>query len=143
MWRHPLTAINQDIIGFSYDSTLCYAAHEGFRNSYCHPFRLFDFENNKMLNHWEIPLLVMDGTLFGYRKLTFDDAESSVKDIFNEVEKFNGVFTILWHNSSLDDSILPGIDEFYFRLLSVIVKKNPEIVTGKNIADKYSSYAGK
>ncbi len=49
MWQHPSTARNHDIAGILYDSTLCFADHEGFRNSYCCPFKVFDFDNNRML----------------------------------------------------------------------------------------------
>lgn len=139
MWQHPVTAINHDICGFSYDTSLYYAAHEGFRNSYCHPFKLFDFKRNKMLNYWEVPLLVMDTTLFSYRKLTFDEAEMSVKNICREVKRFNGVFTLLWHNTSLDEKVFAGIDDFYFRLISEVLNEKPVVLTGKQIIEKYSS----
>ncbi|MCJ7449323.1 MAG: polysaccharide deacetylase family protein [Bacteroidales bacterium] len=136
MWRHPETAINHDSVGIVYDSTLGFAAHEGFRNSYCHPFRLFDFENNRMLSLWEIPLNVMDATLFYYRELTYDLAERSISMMLNEIKRFNGVFTLLWHNSYFNENDIPGITRFYFKLLALIMAEGPEICSGMSIVDK-------
>lgn len=138
MWDHPGTANNHEKVGFVYDSTLGFAAHEGFRNSYCHPFRLFDFEHNTMLSYWEIPLNVMDSTLFQYRKLTTKDAMSSIDDILSEIKKFNGVFTLLWHNSYLNEDDVPGIKVFYSDLLKRVMDEKPLVLTGLEIVDRYN-----
>ncbi|HUX59159.1 MAG TPA: polysaccharide deacetylase family protein [Bacteroidales bacterium] len=137
MWQHPLTAINHNIAGISYDSTLGFADHEGFRNSYCHPFKLFDFENNLILSYWEIPLNVMDSTLFYYRKLSTEEATEAVSTILKEIKKFNGVFTLLWHNSYFNESDVPGITDFYNNLLGSITAEKPEILTGLDIISKF------
>ena len=138
MWMHPETAIRHEKVGIFYDSTLCFAAHEGFRNSYCHPFRLFDFENNRILSCWEIPLNVMDSTLFHNRKLSTSEALSSITTILNEIKKFHGVFTLLWHNSYLNEDDVPGIRRFYTDLLNLIKADKPEVLTGLGILDRYN-----
>ena len=138
MWIHPETAIYHEKTGIVYDSTLCFATREGFRNSYCHPFRLFDFENNRMLSYWEIPLNVMDSTLFHYRKLSTMEAMNSITTILNEIKKFNGVFTLLWHNSYLNDNDVPGISTFYKELLVLVKKEKPEVLTGFEILNRFS-----
>jgi hypothetical protein len=136
MWQHPLTAINHEKAEIIYDSTLGFAAHEGFRNSYCYPFRLFDFRNNKMLSYWEIPLTVMDSMLFYNRNLTTEEALVSVKELLVEIKRFNGVFTLLWHNSYLNENDVPGIGLFYDNLLKFVVSEDPEISTGFEIIEK-------
>jgi hypothetical protein len=137
MWQHPLTARIHDIAGISYDSTLGFADHEGFRNSYCHPFKIFDFENNQMLSYWEIPLNVMDSTLFHNRRLSIADATESIMTILEEIKRFNGVFTLLWHNSYFNESEVPGITNFYYDLLNLIIAEKPEISTGLKIVARY------
>jgi len=139
LWVHPATGINQDEVGFLYDTSLGFAAHEGFRNSYAHPFKLYDFENNRMLNHWEIPLNLMDATLFFYRKLTFEDARRSVESLIAEVKKFNGVFTLLWHNSYLNEREQPGITKFYVDLLHQISNHDPESLLGVDIINRLNT----
>jgi len=133
LWEHPSTAINQNKIGFLYDTTLGFAGHEGFRNSYCFPFKLYDFEQNQMLPNWEIPLNAMDSTFFYYRKLNFEEAKDSINTIIKETAKYNGVFTLLWHNSFFNEKELPGITKFYIELLSQIKSYEPESLLGSEI----------
>lgn len=133
MWKHPGTALIQESSGLVYDSTLGFAGHEGFRNSYCFPFRLFDFENNRMIEIWEIPLIIMESTLFDYRQLSYQDAEASIVSLVSEVNKFGGVFSILWHNSYLHEYLRPGINSFYSQIIQSIMKKEPESLTGLEI----------
>ena len=86
-----------------YDSTLSYADHEGFRCGTCHPFHPFDIEKNRQMNILEIPLIVMDGTLRQYRNLSIIESEKQILLLAQRCKMVNGVFTILWHNSSLNN----------------------------------------
>jgi len=134
--RIPETFISQQKLGLKFDSSLTFTAHEGFRNSYCLPFKLFDFEKNAMINLWEIPLTVMDVSWLHHRKLSFEEMEQSLNKILAEVKKFNGIFTLLWHNDQLDEFQFCGITEFYSNLLRKIANQNPEFFSGKEIIDK-------
>ncbi|MFO7829027.1 MAG: polysaccharide deacetylase family protein, partial [Bacteroidales bacterium] len=119
--------------GLLYDTSLGFAEHEGFRNSYCLPFRLYDHKNDCMLDTWEIPLVVMDVTLFMYRKYDFESAKESIRIVLKEVKKFNGIFSLLWHNGNFDETLYPGIRNFYENLLKDISDMNPESLTGSEI----------
>ncbi len=132
----PFTSILHEKAGISYDSTLGFPEHEGFRNSYCLPFKLFDFHGDRMIDVWELPLNVMDVTLFHYRKLTKDEAYQSVKVILSEINRFNGLFTLLWHNDFFDEDRYPGISEFYENLLKMIKAYNPISLSGKEITNR-------
>ncbi len=116
-----------------YDSSLGFAAHEGFRNSYCLPFKLYDFELDKMINVWEIPLNVMDGTLFNYRNLNYDEAYNSVRALVKKIKKYHGVFTLLFHPDFLDEEEHPGIREFYEKTLTMIMGERAQSVAGFDI----------
>jgi len=105
---------------FDMDFSLGFAEQIGFRNSYCHPFKLYDFKNNRMFRHWEIPLNIMDASLFVYNKFTYEQALNECQAIANEVTKFNGLLTILWHNSFLDEDELPGIKMFYSQITKAL-----------------------
>lgn len=113
----PDTMSHLETAGFACDSSLGFAAHEGFRNSYCLPFKLYDFENERMIDVWEFPLLLMDSTLFDYRRLNYEEAYQSIVDLADEVQKFHGLFTLLFHQSSLDEEEHPGVRVFYESLL--------------------------
>lgn len=117
----------------TYDTSLSFAEHEGFRNSYCHPFKLYNFKEEKSFDTWEIPLNVMDATLFEYRNLNMSEAFDAVKKVINEIAKFNGIFTLLWHNGYFDEITYPGIKDFYTNILKYIKEQKAESILGSNI----------
>lgn len=114
-WRHWEQA------GLSYDSTLIYADHEGFRCGTSHPFRPFDVEQNRELDLWEWPLIVMDTTLCErkYRGLTSEQGETRILELARRCQQVEGTFTLLWHNSSLDEEWRPWV-EVYQRVVSLL-----------------------
>ncbi len=137
-YRVPDTTIIQEQAGLKYNATLGFAEHEGFRNSYCWPFKLYDFENEKAAGIWEIPMSAMDTTLFGYRKLSYDQCIESIENMVHEVRKFNGIFSLLWHNSFFDEHDYPGITRFYHQVLDFLRNEGFEGITGRGIMDRIS-----
>lgn len=135
-FHFPRTFEVQQAAGLRYDTTMAYAEHEGFRNSYCYPFRPYDHDRECMMDIWELPLTVMDTTLFGYRKLDYKQIESSIEVLINECERFGGLFVMLWHNCNFDEYQYPGINAFYKKLLQQIVNSLPVLVTGKEVISK-------
>jgi hypothetical protein len=95
-WRHWERA------GLEYDSTMGYADHEGFRCGTCHRFRPFDLEQNREMNLWEIPLIAMDVTLSVYRNMDPGSAAKRLLELTLRCKSVGGIFTLLWHNTSLD-----------------------------------------
>jgi hypothetical protein len=87
--------------GIVYDSTLSYAQCEGFRCGTCKPFKPFDFIQNRELNILEIPLIVMDTSLKNYRHLSVNKAENVIMSLAQKCKNVEGLFTILWHNTSI------------------------------------------
>lgn len=123
----------QQKAGLKYDASLGFAEHDGFRHSYCWPFRLFDFKEDRCLDHWEIPLTVMEGTHFYYRKLDLKSSRASVEALMEEVSKFNGVFSLLWHNHFFDEREIPGIVDHYTGILDLCKTKGMDGLTGRAI----------
>lgn len=143
MYRNPQTLKIHQGVGLKYDTSLGFAEHEGFRNSYCHPFRIFDHELNKMSDIWEFPLNVMDVTLFNYQKYNYDEAKSSVENSVNEIIKFNGLLTLLWHNGFNIEFERPGIKNFYKEMLQELANKGAKSRTGREVLnDIQLAYAG-
>ena len=132
----PQTAQIQQKAGLTYDTTLGFAEHEGFRNSYCWPFKLYDFKQDIAVGLWQIPLTMMDVTMFGYRKMDFEKIHLSIQELVGEVQKFNGVFSMLWHNSFFDEYEHPGITSFYLDQLDYIHSMKLEGITGREIAGR-------
>lgn len=86
--------------GIDTDSSLGYSDRVGFRCGTSKEFYAFDFINKKKLKIKESPLLVMDGALLDMNK---EEAKMEILDIAKESKRYNGTFTILWHNSSFCD----------------------------------------
>ncbi|WP_187263665.1 DUF7033 domain-containing protein [Pontibacter beigongshangensis] len=88
-----------------YDSSLGFAEQFGFRNSFCHPFYPFDFKKRKACSYLELPLTLMDTTLYNPNYMHLRPAEvfPLLHPLLQEIKKFNGLFTILWHNENISD----------------------------------------
>ena len=77
--------------GFKIDSTFGYHNIPGFRNGMCHPFIPYSVNNNSFLDIIEIPIMIMDTTLFKHLNLNHDNAFKLVKIIIDKVKKLNGI----------------------------------------------------
>lgn len=99
-FKSSLTPEIWNATGFSNDSTLGFAEHEGFRCGTCHPYPLFDFEADKEMNVVESPLIAMDTTLLQYRSLSDDDALESLCRLNERCKAVEGDFVFLWHNTT-------------------------------------------
>lgn len=114
-WRHWEQA------GLAYDATMGYADGEGFRCGTCHPYRPFDLTLDAELDVWEQPLIVMDATLFSYKRLLPDEADTRIGELAQRCKQVEGTFTMLWHNSSLSGEWEPW-RQVYRHALGVLAK---------------------
>jgi hypothetical protein len=113
----PETWIHWETSGLCYDSTVGYADRIGFRAGSCVPYRPWLFPLNRPADLLEIPLLVMDGTLLVYMKLSEEESARQVQDLLNRCRAVGGVFTLVWHNNHLLDATYRSL---YLRLLNLI-----------------------
>jgi peptidoglycan/xylan/chitin deacetylase (PgdA/CDA1 family) len=135
----PATARIQADAGLEYDATMGFAEQAGFRNSYAFPFRLYDFENDRPLDIWQIPLHVMDVTLLGYMGIPLAAVIDTIRPLLQEVIRFSGVFSLLWHNCNLDEEEFPGINVLYRELLSEIMGSGFRSLTGSQVIKAFIS----
>ncbi len=115
--------------GFRYDTTLGYPDCTGFRNGMCHPFRPFNMNTSQEMNILEIPLAIMDQTLLFYMRMTTEQAWAQTELLLDAVERYNGVLTILWHNTFMDGESL----RFYRKILEYGHKKGAWMTNCKEI----------
>ena len=123
-WKTPDTWRILEKVGLKYDTTLSFADHEGFRCGICLPYEPFDILQNRRLDIWELPLTVMDRSLFDYQNLTPEEGFQRIKDLIDITKDYHGMFVLLWHNSSLDPLRFPGWAEVYKRIIEYLGKKN-------------------
>ncbi|MGB8983389.1 MAG: polysaccharide deacetylase family protein [Anaerolineales bacterium] len=99
-WRH------WEMAGLLYDSSMGYAQYAGFRCGTCHPYHPFDVEQGKEMKIQEIPLIVMDGSLLHYQKLSAQEGKNRILMLARQCAAVGGVFTMLWHNTSFSEDWL-------------------------------------
>lgn len=119
--------------GFKYDSTFGYYDCVGFRNGMCHPFIPYNLKTGKEIDILEIPLCVMDTTLFNYMHLDFKQAWEYTKNLIDTTEKFNGVITLLWHNFVFSCSFRRDWVKLYEKVLQYCSDKGAWITSGEEI----------
>lgn len=115
--------------GFKYDATFGYPDCVGFRNGMCHPFKPYDLRAGRVINILEIPLVVMDGTLDQYMRLDIDKSWEVVRRLIDTVERYNGIFTLLWHNTYMKGDQL----KLYKKILGYCWKKKAWMSSGGSI----------
>ncbi len=103
----------------SYDTSLAFAEHEGFRCGCSFPFRPYSLAEERPLDLVELPLAVMDGTLQQphYRNLPASEAARAAAAVLARVRASGGASSLLWHNNRFDPRLSRGYDEVYWKLV--------------------------
>ena len=104
--------------GITDDYTLGFAERCGFRCGTCHPYPLYDVRHDRVTDIIEHPLIVMDGTLFDYMKLSVEDARTLTQRLKQRCFDVEGDFVILWHNHATTREFEEYYREVYLPLVS-------------------------
>ncbi|MEM1128368.1 MAG: polysaccharide deacetylase family protein [Bacteroidota bacterium] len=128
-YQGPLTSRLQAAQGFTVDSTLGFAEHEGFRHGTCHPFRVYDLERDQPLPIWEYPLAVMESTLFNRRHLDLKAAIAATEEVLRQCQRFGGVAVMLWHNTLWDELDYPGWGAHFLATLDAATARGGRVLS--------------
>jgi len=135
-WETPNTWRVLENAGIQYDATLCFPEAEGFRCGFCLPYRAFDLHENRVMDIYELPLIVMDGSLYAYQNLSAEEGLQRVKKMIGTVKNYGGVFTLLWHNSSFYELDYPAWPQIYGEILDYIDGQDAFSGTVKEIFER-------
>lgn len=100
-WEAPFTWQNWEDAGLKYDSTVGFAEHAGFRAGICYEYPVYNLIEKRPLRLRERPLIVMETTFLQYSKGGTQAAQAEAQKLAQICRKFEGDFTLLWHNNSL------------------------------------------
>jgi len=100
-WENPITWENWEDCGLDYDSSLTYPERAGFRSGSCHEHPVIDLRRKTRLRLRERPLVVMEGSLLSYLSFSLEEAEEKICDLIDTCRRYDGDFTLLWHNHML------------------------------------------
>ena len=102
--------------GISTDSTLGFADIVGFRNGMAHPFRPYNCRENSFYDFVEIPLIMMDQTLYKYMNLSQNDLRKVSNQIIDRVSEVSGTLSLLWHNTTFQGEKVQDLDYMIERM---------------------------
>jgi peptidoglycan/xylan/chitin deacetylase (PgdA/CDA1 family) len=100
-WRNPITWRNWADAGLDYDSTLGFSEEIGFRAGVCLEYPVFDLEQKRPLALRELPLAAMEVAALDRLQLGPASALEAIIELRETCRRYNGTFTLLWHNSRL------------------------------------------
>jgi hypothetical protein len=118
-----------DRAGLDYDTTVGFADRLGFPLGLCTPFHPPD-KDWRPMRLLELPLVLMDATLWGYLKRDEGEGASDVESMLGRVESVNGLFTLLWHQEAVR---MKG-GRLYTSILDKLAKRRPFVNSGRAIA---------
>lgn len=101
-WQTPTTARNWETAGMDYDSSLGFADSPGFRCGTCRQYTMYDVEERRPLNLRQSPLVVMECSVLdaSYLGMGYEQRALDLMLKYKSLcKRFNGDFTLLWHNS--------------------------------------------
>ena len=133
----------QDQVGLKIDSSVGYPDHPGFRASYTLPFKNWSFSKQQPTQVFEIPLILMDGTLMSkrYGGMNLEKAKLTFDHYLQETVKSGGILTINWHQRVFSE----GPFESWMKLYRYIVKKVQStalyIATKRKLIERYVGIA--
>ena len=101
-WYKPyLTYRKHENAGFKYDTSVAWKDLAGFRSGTCIPYRTYDIERNRELDHYTLPTSIMDSHIVPTKlDLNQEDLfkiENDFLNILRIIEKFNGALVLDWH----------------------------------------------
>lgn len=122
----PKTWEYQIMAGLQYDTSLGFKDTLGFRWGTSFPF--FPLIKGSTITILEIPLIIMD--------ICLESCENKELDcirIADEVEKYQGVLTLLWHPPIFNTLEYPGLRNIYIKINQYCRDKDAWITRAKDI----------
>lgn len=103
-WENPITWRGWEEADLTYDSSLGYGDHPGFRCGTCHEYPVYDLLDRRPLRLRERPLVVMEIAVWDRGGQRTGSSLQTIDELRNRCRAFGGSFTLLWHNSRLASS---------------------------------------
>ncbi len=133
--RLPQTWHSQRQAGLHYDTTFGLPNVLGAPGGFCFPFEIpLDHAADKK-PFVELPLSIMDQTLFRYLRLDSDAAFAESRKLLETIIEAGGLAVLLWHNNFFAEAEYREWQETYERLLDWLAPQRPWTACGKDIAD--------
>ena len=130
---------NLENAGIKYDSTLGYWEQIGFRAGISFPFFPFNLKENRPFRVLEIPLIVMDTTLFSKKamNLSLVNARRSLRRLIDLAERYQSHLSLLWHNTTFDPIDYPFWSSLYWDAVKYALRKKAWVTSLHDIYEEW------
>lgn len=125
--------------GIKYDSTLGYWENIGFRAGISFPFYPFNLAENRPFRVLEIPLIVMDTTLYSHKAMNLSRREAwlTLKRLISVAGQYQSHLSLLWHNTSFDPVDYPGWSALYYKTIRSALRSGGWVTSLKDIYEEW------
>ncbi len=122
----PETWQHWEDVGLEIDGSMGFSKLIGFRTGSCYRYTVFNVKTRKKLNLKEDTLHVMDIALLSDNPVS--NIFEEVRLLIEEAKKYNGNFSLLWHNNNLFHPSYLKYISMYERLVEELKTENDFVV---------------
>ncbi|MEI6020448.1 MAG: polysaccharide deacetylase family protein [Bacteroidota bacterium] len=115
MLKFPDTYQNLLQAGINADYSMGYTNYNGFRASYCYPFKWYSLENEATTPLTIHPFCLSENTLLSQTKNNHQLMLQQSKELIDEVKKYQGECISIFHNDNFDKAL----NDFYTDFLKM------------------------
>ncbi len=112
MLNFPSTYQNLLQAGIQRDFSMGYTNLNGFRASYCYPFKWYNLSNEMLTPLTINPFCIAENTLKYFAHKESKTLMDLALPIISEVKKYNGQLISIFHNDTFDDEVKRFYQEF-------------------------------
>jgi hypothetical protein len=110
--------------GITEDYSMGYGSINGFRASYCLPYKWYDLQKEEITNLTIFPFCYMDANSFFEQHYASEEALAEMKHYYTTVKEVNGLLITIWHNNFLGtDRMFKGWRDIYRTMIKTIYQE--------------------
>lgn len=100
--------------GITEDYSMGYGSINGFRASYCLPYKWYDLEKEEITSLTIYPFCYMEANSYYEQQCTAEEALSEMRHYYKITKEVNGLLITIWHNHFLgSDKMFKGWRKVY------------------------------
>ena len=140
-WDQEVTPGIIEKSGLNYDMSAAYPDKPGFKSGFCFPSRYYNFKENRSYEFVEVPLILMDSTVYEQKYLALKENKSLelANQHIDECVKHNGIFTLLWHNTYYTNHKYRGRQGLLWKIIDRCKAENASFNTVRNIVKQWET----
>ncbi|MDB5192056.1 MAG: hypothetical protein JWQ96_1619 [Segetibacter sp.] len=110
--------------GITEDYSMGFGSINGFRASYCLPYKWYDLEKEETTNLTLFPFCYMEANSFYEQHYSTAQASTELEHYYNITKSVGGLLITIWHNHFLGtDRMFAGWKEVYEKFLQKFVRR--------------------